>query len=238
MFTPNTLHDEEETQEKKQIQLTPGPYELLLKKRILWLNTDVNDEIMGEISAKMLLLAEEDPEEDIVLFINSPGGSISSGLMLYDVMNLIPNDIITVATGMAASMGQFLLTVGAPGKRFITPNARVLLHQPLGGIGGNAISAKIEAELILKMKKQLAGVTASRTGKTIEQVIEDGDRDNWFSAEESLEYGFVDHIIENLSEIQHLSPSKKTPAKKSSPKAKTSTTKKTASTKDSPKKTD
>lgn len=203
MLNHNTVlcDDEEETQEKK-IQVSPGPFELLEKKRILWLNNEVNDDTMGEISAKMLLMAEEDPETDIALFINSPGGSISSGLMLYDVMNLIPNDIVTVATGMAASMGQFLLTVGAEGKRFITPNARVLLHQPLGGFSGTASDIQGQAELILKMKDQLAAITASRTGKTLEQIHEDGDRDRWFSAEESLEYGFVDHIIQNLSEIQ------------------------------------
>lgn len=206
-----TLCDDEETvEEKKNISLSPSPFELLAKKRILWLNNEVNDDTMGEISAKMLLMAEEDPESDIVLFINSPGGSISSGLMLFDVMNLIPNDIITVATGMAASMGQFLLTVGAEGKRFITPNARVLLHQPLGGFSGTASDVKGQAELILKMKEQLASITASRTGKTVEQIHEDGDRDRWFSAEESLEYGFVDHIIQNLSEIQQIVvPSKK-----------------------------
>lgn len=206
-----TLCDDEETvEEKKNISLSPSPFELLAKKRILWLNNEVNDDTMGEISAKMLLMAEEDPESDIVLFINSPGGSISSGLMLYDVMNLIPNDIITVATGMAASMGQFLLTVGAEGKRFITPNARVLLHQPLGGFSGTASDVKGQAELILKMKDQLASITASRTGKTVEQIHEDGDRDRWFSAEESLEYGFVDHVIQNFSEIQQIVvPSKK-----------------------------
>lgn len=218
-----TFHEDDEdetTEEKKNVHLSPSPYELLAKKRILWLNSDVNDDSMGEISAKMLLMSEEDPETDIVLFINSPGGSISSGLMLFDVMNLIPNDIVTVATGMAASMGQFLLTVGAEGKRFITPNARVLLHQPLGGFSGTASDIKGQAELILKMKEQLASITASRTGKTVEQIHEDGDRDRWFSAEESLEYGFVDHIVKNLSEISVAgkntpAPTKKRSAKKS-----------------------
>ena len=199
-----TFCDDETVEEKRSISLSPSPFELLAKKRILWLNNEVNDETMGEISAKMLLMAEEDPQSDIVLFINSPGGSISSGLMLYDVMNMVPNDIITVATGMAASMGQFLLTVGAENKRFITPNARVLLHQPLGGFSGTASDVQGQAELILKMKEQLASITASRTGKTVEQIHADGDRDHWFSAEESLEYGFVDHIIKNFSEIQQI----------------------------------
>lgn len=199
-----TFCDDETVEEKRNISLSPSPFELLAKKRILWLNNEVNDETMGEISAKMLLMAEEDPQSDIVLFINSPGGSISSGLMLYDVINMVPNDIITVATGMAASMGQFLLTVGAENKRFITPNARVLLHQPLGGFSGTASDVQGQAELILKMKEQLASITASRTGKTVEQIHADGDRDRWFSAEESLEYGFVDHIIKNFSEIQQI----------------------------------
>lgn len=212
-----TMDDDGQESKDQNVHFSPSPFNLLEKKRILWLNSDVNDDSMGEIAAKMLLMSEEDSETDIVLFINSPGGSISSGLMLYDVMNLVPNDIVTVATGMAASMGQFLLTTGSPGKRFITPNARVLLHQPLGGFSGRAMDIKREAELILKMKNQLASITASRTGKTLEQINEDGDSDNWFSAEESLEYGFVDHIITNLSEIQKFidkDDKEKAPAKK------------------------
>jgi len=182
-----------------------SPFEQLAKSRILWLNKDVNDDNMADLSARMMLLSAQDPEADIYLYINSPGGSISSGLMLYDTCNLIPNDVVTVAVGMAASMGQFLLTTGAPGKRFMTPNARVLLHQPLGGIGGSATEVLGQAKLILEMKEQLAGITASRTGKTIEQIHKDGDRDHWFNAEESLEYGFVDHIITKVDDIVRLS---------------------------------
>lgn len=216
-------HEEHADEAKKQLSLSPSPFELLAKKRILWLNDEVNDETMGDIASRLFLMSQEDPESDITLFINSPGGSISSGLMLYDMMNLIPNDIVTVATGMAASMGQFLLTVGAPGKRFITPNARVLLHQPLGGFSGTASDIKGQAELILRMKKQLATITAERTGKTVEQIHEDGDRDKWFNADESLEYGFVDHIITNLSELDKMKDKKAT--------AKTTTTKKPAARK-------
>lgn len=179
-------------------------FDQLAKSRILWLNKEVNDDNMAELSAKLLLLSAEDPNRDIYLFINSPGGSISSGLMLYDVMTLIPNDVVTVAVGMAASMGQFLLTMGAPGKRFATPNSRVLLHQPLGGVGGTASDIVTQAELINRMKDQLAGLTASRTNKTVEQVIQDGDRDKWFSADEALEYGFVDHIIEKVDDVVRL----------------------------------
>ena len=159
---------------------------------------------MADISAKFLLLSAENPEADIRFIINSPGGSVTAGLMLYDTINLIPNDVITIGMGMCASMGQFLLTVGAEGKRFITPNARVLMHQPLGGAGGVASDIRIQAELIQQMKEQLAAVTASRTGKTVEQIHEDGDRDRWFTAPEALDYGFVDHVVTNLSEIDSI----------------------------------
>lgn len=195
--------DEHETL-KKNLTITTSPFEQLAKKRILWLNSEVNDDTMGDIAARMLLMSEEDSEADIYLFINSPGGAIHSGLMLFDIISLIPNDVVTVAVGHAASMGQFLLTIGAEGKRYITRNAQVLLHQPLGGFGGTATDIKGQAERILLLKHQLASLTASRTGKTVEQVIEDGDRDRWFSAEEAVEYGFADHIIDNLSEIKKM----------------------------------
>lgn len=156
---------------------------------------------MADLSAKMLLLSAADPKVDITLFINSPGGSVTAGVMLYDVMQLIPNDVVTVAVGMAASMGQFLLTAGTKGKRFITPHARVLLHQPHGGFAGNATDVIGQAKLILDMKHTLASITAKNTGKTTEQVNKDGDRDRWFTAEEALEYGFVDYIQEHVNDI-------------------------------------
>lgn len=155
---------------------------------------------MAELSAEMLRLASVS-SDDIFLIINSPGGSVTAGLMFYDMIQLIPNDVVTIGMGMCASMGQFLLTSGAPGKRFITPNARVLLHQPSGGYGGSTSDISIQASLISKMKHQLASITASRTGKTVEQVNIDGDRDGWYDAEESLEYGFVDHIASSFAEI-------------------------------------
>lgn len=182
-------------------QMPSSPFQQLLKSRVLWLNKDVNDDNMAELSANMLLLSAQDPNADIRLIINSPGGSVTSGLMLYDTINLVPNDVVTIGMGMCASMGQFLLTVGAEGKRFITPNARVLLHQPLGGVGGTTTDIEIQAQLIDSMKDQLADITASRTGKTRAQVQEDGDHDRWFDAKEALEYGFVDHVVTNLSEI-------------------------------------
>jgi ATP-dependent Clp protease protease subunit len=174
-------------------------FERLLKDRIIWLGDDVRDDNANEICAKMLLLAAEDSTKDIFLYINSPGGSITAGMAIYDTMQYVPNDVVTVGIGMCASMGQFLLTSGAKGKRFITPNTRVLLHQPSGGFGGTAADIQTQAFLINDMKKKLAAITAKQTGKTLEQVMADGDRDRWFSAQEALEYGFVDHIQEFAS---------------------------------------
>ena len=169
-------------------------YNRLLKERIIWLGSEVRDSNAHLICSQMLLLSAEDPEADIYLYINSPGGSVTAGMAIYDTMQLIPNDVVTVVTGMAASMGQFLLTAGAMGKRYATPNARILMHQPLGGIGGTASDIRTQAELILDMKKRLAEITAERTGKSLETILKDNDRDNWFTAEEGLEYGFFDHI--------------------------------------------
>jgi ATP-dependent Clp protease protease subunit len=174
----------------------PNVFDRLLKDRIIWLGSEVRDENANEIAAKLLLLAAEDPKKDIYLYINSPGGSITAGMAIYDTMQFVPNDIVTVGIGMAASMGQFLLTAGTKGKRYITPNARVLLHQPSGGFGGTASDIQTQAELIMSMKRQLASLTASQTGKTVEQIELDGDRDRWFTAAEALDYGFIDHIRE------------------------------------------
>jgi ATP-dependent Clp protease protease subunit len=171
-------------------------FERLLKDRIVWLGSEVRDENANEICAKILLLAAEDAEKDIFLYINSPGGSITAGMAIYDTMKYVPNDVVTVGIGMAASMGQFLLSSGTKGKRYATPNTRVLLHQPLGGFGGTASDIQTQAQLINSMKRQLAEITAQQTGKTIEQILEDGDRDRWFTAKEALEYGFIDHIQE------------------------------------------
>lgn len=174
-------------------------YNRLLKERIIWLGSDVRDDNANMICAQMLLLAAEDPEKDIYLYINSPGGSVTAGMAIYDTMNYIQPDVATVAMGMAASMGQFLLTSGAPGKRYITPHTRVLMHQPSGGAGGTATDIRIHADLIMKMKRELAEITAAQTGKSVEQILEDNDRDKWFTAQEALEYGFVDHVVENAN---------------------------------------
>ncbi|MDJ0377942.1 ATP-dependent Clp protease, protease subunit [Cryobacterium flavum] len=180
---------------------TNGVFDRLLKDRIIWLGSEVRDENANEICAKILLLAAEDSKRDIYLYINSPGGSITAGMAIYDTMQFVPNDIVTVGIGMAASMGQFLLTSGTKGKRYITPNARVLLHQPSGGFGGTAADIQTQARLILDMKQRLSEITAAQTGKTPEQINADGDRDNWFSAQEALEYGFVDHLRASASDV-------------------------------------
>ena len=179
----------------------PSVFDRLLRDRIIWLGSEVRDDNANEIAAKLLLLAAEDAKKDIFLYVNSPGGSITAGMAIYDTMQFVPNDIVTVGIGMAASMGQLLLTAGTKGKRYITPNARVLLHQPHGGFGGTSSDIQTQAALILDMKKRLAEITAAQTGKTVEQINADGDRDRWFTAQEALAYGFVDHIRESASDV-------------------------------------
>ena len=196
-----SVHNTGAAGEGSQLGLGDSVYQRLLKERIIWLGGEVRDENANIICAQLLLLAAEDPDRDIYLYINSPGGSVTAGMAIYDTMQYIKPDVVTVGMGLAASMGQFLLTSGAPGKRYITPHTRVLLHQPLGGAGGSATEIRINADLILGMKKELAAITASRTGKTVEQVEADGDRDHWFTAQEALEYGFVDRVIDSPQEI-------------------------------------
>jgi len=196
-----SVHNTGAAGDGSQLGLGDSVYQRLLKERIIWLGGEVRDENANAICAQLLLLAAEDPDRDIYLYINSPGGSVTAGMAIYDTMQYIKPDVVTVGMGLAASMGQFLLTAGAPGKRYITPHTRVLLHQPLGGAGGSATEIRINADLILGMKKELAAITASRTGKTVEQVEADGDRDHWFTAQEALEYGFVDRVIDSPQEI-------------------------------------
>ena len=196
-----SVHNTGVAGEGSQLGLGDSVYQRLLKERIIWLGGEVRDDNANAICAQLRLLAAEDPDRDIYLYINSPGGSVTAGMAIYDTMQYIKPDVVTVGMGLAASMGQFLLTAGAPGKRYITPHTRVLLHQPLGGAGGSATEIRINADLILGMKKELAAITASRTGKTVEQVEADGDRDHWFTAQEALEYGFVDRVIDSPQEI-------------------------------------
>jgi ATP-dependent Clp protease protease subunit len=176
-------------------------YTRLLKERIIWLGSEVRDDNANAICSQLLLLSAEDPERDIFLYINSPGGSVTAGMAIYDTMKFIPNDVVTVATGLAASMGQFLLSSGTKGKRYATPHARILMHQPSGGIGGTATDIRIQAELILHMKRVMAELTAEQTGQTIETILKDNDRDKWFTAKEGLEYGFFDQIAEKSATV-------------------------------------
>ena len=152
-------------------------YQRLLQDRIIFMGSQVEDNMANAISAQMLLLAAEDPEKDIYLYINSPGGSVSAGMAIYDTMQYIKNDVATVTMGLAASMGQFLLTAGAPGKRYALPNSRVLMHQPLGGIGGTATEIKIQADQMKYNKRKMAELIAFHSGKTVEKITEDSDRD-------------------------------------------------------------
>lgn len=168
--------------------------ERLLRERIVWLEGEVRDENSNRIAKQLQVLAAEDPDADITLYINSPGGSVTAGMVIYDTMQLIPNDVTTIAMGLAASMGQFLLCAGAPGKRYATPNTRILMHQPLGGIGGTASDIKIQAEQMLFIKKRLAELIAEHSGQTLEQIESDSDRDRWFDAEEARSYGLIDHV--------------------------------------------
>jgi ATP-dependent Clp protease protease subunit len=181
-------------------------FQRLLRNRIVFLGQQVDDDIANRICAEMILLAAEDPKRDISLYINSPGGSVYAGLAIYDVMQYVPNDVATYAMGMAASMGQFLLTAGAAGKRYALPHATVLMHQPSGGIGGTASDIRIQAEQILHVKKTLFERTAFHTGQPIEHIERDADRDRWYTAEEAKEYGFVDHVIRSATEVPSAGP--------------------------------
>ena len=173
----------------------------LLKERIIFLGSAVEDSMANAICAQLLLLAAEDPDRDIFLYINSPGGSVSAGMAIYDTMQFVTNDVATVGLGLAASMGQFLLCAGAKGKRYATPHARIMMHQPSGGIGGTAADIAIQAEQMLYVKKTMAERIAFHTGQTVDQIEADSDRDRWFSADEAKEYGIIDHVILRRGEI-------------------------------------
>ncbi|MCS5717516.1 ATP-dependent Clp protease proteolytic subunit [Herbiconiux sp. CPCC 205763] len=173
----------------------PQVFQRLLDERIVFLGSEVTDVVANEICAKLLLLNAVAPERDIYLYINSPGGSVTSGFAIYDTMNFVQADVATVALGFAASMGQFLLSSGTPGKRYALPNASVVMHQPHGGFGGSAADIQTQAKQILAFKQRMAELTSAQTGRTLDQITSDADRDRWFTAEESQEYGFVDHIV-------------------------------------------
>ncbi|MEV0133637.1 ATP-dependent Clp protease proteolytic subunit [Dactylosporangium sp. NPDC050688] len=177
------------------LTLDDSVFNRLLKERIIFLGSEVNDQVANRICAQMLLLAAEDEERDIWLYINSPGGSVYSGMAIYDIMQFVSNDVATVAMGMAASMGQLLLCAGAPGKRMALPHARIMMHQPSGGIGGTASDIAIQAEQMLYTKRMFQERVAFHTGQGLEQIEADSDRDRWFTAEEARDYGFIDKVI-------------------------------------------
>lgn len=182
------------------LTLNDSVYERLLRERIVFLGSEVDDEIANRITAQLLLLAAEDPEKDIIFYINSPGGSVSAGMAIYDTMMLIEPDVQTWAMGMAASMGQFLLSSGKPGKRYALPHARIMMHQPSGGVGGTASDIAIRAEVLGRWKLEMAQLTAEQTGQSVDRITADADRDRWFTAEEAREYGFVDHVVTRASQ--------------------------------------
>ena len=177
------------------LNLIDSVYERLLAERIIFLGTQVDDDIANRLCAQILLLAAEDPTKDINLYINSPGGSVTAGMAIYDTMVLAPCDVATYAMGLAASMGEFLLAAGTRGKRYALPHARIMMHQPSAGIGGSAADIAIQAEQFALTKKEMNRLNAEFTGQTLDRIETDADRDRWFTAPEALEYGFVDHII-------------------------------------------
>ena len=183
--------------------MDPGAdiYNRLLKERIVFLGTDVNDTIANQLAAQILYLDGQDPEKDIFLYINSPGGSISAGMAIYDTMQFVTADVATVCMGLAASMGQFLLCAGAKGKRAALPHSQIMMHQPSGGIQGQASDIAIQAERMLYIKELMAQRIADHTGQTLEQIQEDSERDRWFTAEQAKDYGIIDSVIASRASL-------------------------------------
>ena len=176
-------------------------YSRLLRERIIFLGTDVNDQVADALVAQMLFLEADDPEKDIQLYINSPGGSVTAGLAIYDTMQQVSPDVITICYGLAASMGAFLLSGGTKGKRLALPNSRIMIHQPLGGAQGQAVEIEIQAKEILYLKETLNSLLAEHTGQNIDKISEDTDRDHFLSPAEAVEYGLIDKVISNLNSI-------------------------------------
>ncbi|MFR4188405.1 MAG: ATP-dependent Clp protease proteolytic subunit [Corynebacterium variabile] len=182
------------------MSLNDSVFERLLRERIIFLGTQVDDEIANKLCAQILLLSAEDPGRDISLYINSPGGSVTAGMAIFDTMQFAPCDVATYGMGLAASMGQFLLSAGAPGKRYALPHARIMMHQPSAGVGGTASDIAIQAEQFGEVKKEMAALIAEHTGQSVETIRKDSDRDRWFKAQEAKEYGLVDHVISSLKD--------------------------------------
>ncbi|MCP2338413.1 ATP-dependent Clp protease protease subunit [Actinomadura rupiterrae] len=176
-------------------------FQRLLSQRIVFLGQEVDDAIANRLCAEILLLSAEDRHRDIHLYINSPGGSVTAGMAIYDVMQFVPNDVATLSLGFTASMGQFLLCAGAPGKRYALPHTRIVMHQPSGGIGGTASDIRIQAANLLTTKRQMQQLIAAHTGQSVARIEADSDRDHFFTAQEALDYGFVDHVVDTAQAI-------------------------------------
>ncbi|MEU0547628.1 ATP-dependent Clp protease proteolytic subunit [Micromonospora sp. NPDC005979] len=176
-------------------------FERLLRERIIFLGTEVTDESANQICAQILLLAAEDADRDIYLYINSPGGSVTAGMAVYDTMRYVRNDVATLALGLAGSMGQFLLCAGAAGKRYALPHSRVMMHQPSGGMGGTASDITIQAENMLHVKRTMQELIAQHSGRTLDEIQRDWDRDRWFTAEQAREYGIVDRVLTHAEQL-------------------------------------
>jgi ATP-dependent Clp protease protease subunit len=194
------------TAEAPVLPLADQLFQRLLRERIIFLGQQVDDDIANRICAELLLLSAQDGERDITLYINSPGGSVTAGMAIYDIMQYVPNDVRTVGMGLAASMGQFLLCAGTPGKRYALQHARIMMHQPSGGIGGTASDIKIQAEQMLYVKQTLADRIAFHTGQSIEQIERDSDRDRWFTAGEAKDYGLIDEVVESATQVPSEGP--------------------------------
>ena len=183
-------------------------FERLLSQRIVVLGQQVDDDIANKLCAQMLLLAAEDPNADIAMYINSPGGSITAGMAIFDTMNFIECDVATYALGMAASMGQFLLSAGTPGKRYALPNSEILMHQPSSGVGGSESDITIQADRLGRMKRRMNELNAAHTGQSFERILADSERDRWFTAEEAAQYGLLDHVISRSRQLPTSDPSR------------------------------
>ncbi|MBQ1033133.1 ATP-dependent Clp protease proteolytic subunit [Micromonospora sp. C97] len=179
-------------------------FERLLRERIVFLGTEVTEESANQICAQILLLAAEDADRDIYLYINSPGGSVSAGMAVYDTMRYVRNDVATLALGFAGSMGQFLLCAGAAGKRYALPHSRIMMHQPSGGMGGTASDITIQAENMLHVKRTMQELIAQHSGRTLDEIQRDWDRDRWFTAQQARVYGLIDHVITRAEQLPTL----------------------------------
>jgi ATP-dependent Clp protease, protease subunit len=200
-FDPQPMRIEQMRSPGAGMTLNDSVYDRLLRERIIFLGQPVDDTIANQICAQLLLLAAEDPERDINLYINSPGGSVTAGMAIFDTMQFVDCDIATYAMGLAASMGQFLLSAGTPGKRYALPHARILMHQPSAGIGGTASDIAIQAEQFKLTKVEMAQLISEHTGQPVEQVRADSERDRWFTAQQALDYGFVDHVVSRVAQV-------------------------------------